>query len=174
MAEPSPNCIDVYAGAKEVGCRRVSYAMRTDPLFGERGELVNNSFDVSFYKIVDSESSCRLPTTVEEETLGWGPPFNQGPQFSNGLRPKGAPPHFVSFSPDADRRVISVANRQIQIADQRLGRFIGTGTGVVKEQQERVISPSLSRTSIRSFQQCIHFRLLQVRYRRMRSLFEGH
>ena len=35
-------------------------------LLRERWEFVDNSFDVSFHKIVDSESSCRLPTTVEE------------------------------------------------------------------------------------------------------------
>ena len=69
MAEPSPNCVDIYSGAKEVGCRRVSYAMRADTLLRERWEFVDNSFDVSFHKIVDSESSCRLSTTVEEETF---------------------------------------------------------------------------------------------------------
>ena len=69
VAEPSSDCIDIYSGAKEMGCRRVSDAMRADTLLGERWEFVDNSFDVSFYKIVDSESSCRLPTTVEEETF---------------------------------------------------------------------------------------------------------
>ena len=78
MTEPSPDCVAIYAGAKEVSCRRASDAMRADTLFGERWEFVDNSVDVPFYQIVDSESSCWLPTTVEEETLGWGPPINQG------------------------------------------------------------------------------------------------
>ncbi|MNF59330.1 hypothetical protein D3C84_409160 [compost metagenome] len=63
-----------------------------------------------------------------------------------------------------DERVAGAARHlQLQIRHLELRGLSGAGSGVVQEQQQRMVTDSLRRLHIRCSQECVHLWLLQVR-----------
>ena len=61
----------------------------------------------------------------------------------------------------------------MQITNQKLRDFIGSGAGVIEEQQQDMVSPSLGRALIGGVQKRIHLPFFKVRNRPDAGLLEG-
>ena len=84
------------------------------------------------------------PQPIQEHVFARITALHQRSQFADRLRPQRAPAGLVPFAPDQDRGQVAVGYlRQRQVADPNLGRFIGPGTGVVQEQEQRMIPTAL-------------------------------
>ena len=63
---------------------------------------------------------------------------------------------------------------QLQIANQKLCGFIGSGAGVIHKQQEDMIAQSLTRALIGSVQQRIHLEFFKIGYRLRAGFLERY
>jgi hypothetical protein len=80
---------------------------------------------------VDPEAGDGLPTPIEKDVVRRRATGDQGFQVGDRLRPEGTAAQLVAFAAQPDRGVIPGAGGQIQVPDQQLGGFIGSGPGVV-------------------------------------------
>src|ERR1700721_1831563 len=69
------------------------------------------------------------------------------------------------------RRITARYRAQVKIADPNMRYFIGSGTGVVKENQYRMVPTALFTGQTWRGQQRVHLFLLEVAERMARSLF---
>jgi len=174
MTEPSANRVDVNTPAKEMSCAGVSNGMGADAFGCHRGNLFRNSRGIALDHGMDTEAGQRLAKTIEKDSLGRMAAFNEHLQPPCRVRPKWAVTKLITFSSNSNGGIVTVRIGQLQIANQKLCGFIGSGAGVIQEQQEDMISLSLSRALIGSVQQRIHLQFFKVGNRLRTCFLEGY
>jgi hypothetical protein len=63
---------------------------------------------------------------------------------------------------------------EVEVDDPYMSDLVGTGAGVVQEQQYRIIPPTLEGMLVRRRQQSVHLLLRQVGDQAAGGLLEGH
>src|SRR6266702_3284852 len=116
MAEPRPDCVDIYTGTKQV--RRGGVA---DRVWADSFCRQGRSFDLSLQRmaldqIVNAETRDRMAAAIEEDMLvGWTI-GGQSCEFSNGHWPEWTETFFTAFAADLHAR-----RAQGEITNPQLG-----------------------------------------------------
>ena len=142
----------------------MAQGMGADSFFPKRGHGFCGLGHSAPQECVDPEAGERLASNVEEHRSvavlriveAWG---NQVCQDVGGVRPEGTQSDFASFPDEAHRRGRVV---EVECTDGELGGFGGACAGVVEQEKQRVIPPTLRTTAIGYGEQGIDLRFLEI------------
>src|SRR5438128_6527506 len=166
MAEPSPDRVDIDR-TEEVCGGGVPDGVWADSFCRQGGSFQLSLPRMALDQAVNAKTRDWMAAAIEEDILVRWTIGDQSREFSNGHRPKRTETFFTAFTVDLHTR-----SGQVQIVDQQLGGFIGTATGVVKEQQQGIVAAALRGLTIGAGQQCVHLWFFQIRNNRLRRLLE--
>ena len=108
--------------------------MRADAFAGQGRRQSCRPDSATFDQTVNAKACDGLAATVKKQTLIRGPVLEQRKQLADGLWPKRAAAGLVSLTPNQDGSRVAVASgRQSEVADEHLGGFTGSGSGVVQK-----------------------------------------
>jgi hypothetical protein len=147
--------------------------MRAHAFFLKRGHGFKGSGYRAFDEGVDAEASDgRTAHTEEQESISrsFEARAQQGAQDLGGVRPERAKPNLATLSQDPNEGRRS----KIQGSYGQVGGFIGTSTGVIEEEEQRVIPLTLGTATVRRCEESVHLLSLEIRYRRRKSLTQRH
>lgn len=103
MPEPGANGIDIHTGAEQMCGRRMSNAVRANPLCHQRGHLGLEAARVTFHQGVNAEASYGMSATIEKCTRCRRTIYDERLKFLNGTGPERAEPLFAAFPTNFDR-----------------------------------------------------------------------
>ena len=138
VSEPSTDGIDVYARLKEMSSCGMANDVGTDPFSLQRRYRGTQLCDIAFDECVNAITRQRLSATVHEQVRLDGTlpykltkvPKRDGPERAAAL--------LVSFTRDPNGFGVPV-----DVTDPEGSCFADASTRVVKEQQQRLVAPSL-------------------------------
>jgi hypothetical protein len=98
---------------------------------------------------VNTKLGERLTTSIHEDVLGRSFLTDQQIKFPHRVRPQRTKAELIALTPDLHGGMIPVWRmRKTEIAHAELRHFIGASAGIVQEQEQHVIAPSLCGVAI--------------------------
>src|SRR6266849_10335210 len=137
VAQPRANRIDVHASAKQVSCRGVPNGVRAHSLLPQGWDLVGRRPENSLHHRVNAETCHGITIAVDEQPSIAGSPVTQWQKRGHRLCSERTESDLSAFAVELhDSSSVSVP---LKIFDHHADGLAGPGTGVVQEQQERMI-----------------------------------
>ena len=161
VPEPSPDRVDVHARTQEVNGGGVPQGVWADALSPQGGRRRYRSPDTTFDQRMDAVAGDSLAAAVEEHGCrdGTGEARSeQSPQGRGGPGPERADSGFASLPVQADGR----RPGEVEVGDSCVRSLAGPGSGVVQEQEQRVVALPLGVAAVGRFEQGFDLRLVQV------------
>ena len=143
--------------------------VRTDAFTCQRRDDGGGFLSTTFDQRMDTEAGDRLAATIKKDPLGRCTLRHQWRERLRGDGPEGAMTDLVAFAQQPYRRL-----SQVDIGDGQLRRLARPRTGVVKEEQQRVVVAPLLGVAIRGIEQGVHLRLFQIWHHGLDGLLEGN
>src|SRR5215472_3320619 len=162
MPQPRSNGVDVHPRTQRMAGRRMSHDMRAHTFSPKRRHHFPGSGYRTFDEGVNAKAGKGRTAHIEKcESIGRSleTRAQQGTQDLGGVWPQRTRPNLASLSQNSN----GGRGSQIQVSYGEVSGFTGTGTGVVKEEEQRVISLALGSATIRECQESVHFIFFEIR-----------
>ncbi len=163
VAQPGTDGVDVDAGAEEMHRCGVPDGVRADAFALQRGDRRRSLLHGPGEQRVDAEASHGLAADVEEDPCIARPLYTGAQEFAqyvDGVCPEWARPRFAALAEQVRRR----SGPENEVTDGDARGFGGSCTGVVEEQEQRVVAASLGPPAIRRGQQRVDLVLVEIRH----------
>ena len=170
VSKPAADSVDVDTCAEQVAGSRMSNRMRTDAFGFERRHRRAGLSHRSPYQSVDAKPCQRLPEAVQEHSFVRTTVADETLEQASSFWPQRTMSDLVSLS----YKMNGTRASPREITDCDLSSFFCTGTGVVEELKYCVVARALLSASIRSGQNRIHLRFIQIGHRRLAGLPKRH
>src|SRR6516164_249326 len=139
VSEPRTDCIDVDARLKKMSGGRMANDVGTDPFSLQGRDRGTQPFDIAFNERMNAITRQRLSATVHEQVRLDRALPREMTEVLESCGPERASTLLVPFTRDSDGFGVPV-----NVADPKGSCFTYASTGVVKKQQQRVITSALS------------------------------